>query len=200
MKRSGRPRKEDDNSSRTKLINAAAKLIAREGIESLTVRSVCSEAGLSVGTFYYFFEDKNDLMMSFIGGMSFADEELTAPLRDVAGRITELYMLLIRRYMNFGREFVRSFYNPRNKILSAYMGEHEGKFAPGTVMERSEQELNNALCEGIITLPEGRTTHRLAANICSIVKGCVFEWCISDAVDIESITEEIIRDYLCRYV
>ena len=138
--------------------------------------------------------------MSFIGGMSFSDAELTAPLRDIAGRITELYMLLIRRYMNFGRDFVRSFYTPSNKILSAYMGKHNGRFAPGTIMERSEQELNNALSEGIITLPEGRTTHRLAANICSIVKGCVFEWCADETVELEDITKEIIRDYLFRYV
>ena len=198
--KSGRPRKEDDNDSRNSLINAAARLIARKGTDGLTVRAVYSEAGLSVGTFYYFFEDKDALMMSFIMDTSFDGAELSCPLSDIGGRISELYMLLIRRYMSFGRDFVRSFYNPGNKVLSAYMGEHEGKFAQGTVMARSEHELSRALSEGIITLPDGMTVHSLASDLCTIIKGCVFEWCLSENVDIEAVTERIIRCCMTRYV
>ena len=197
--KSGRPRKEHDNDSRNSLISAAAKLIAGKGIDALTVRAVCNEAGLSVGTFYYFFEDKDALMMSFIMDTSFEGAELSCPLSDIGGRISELYMLLIRRYMNFGRGFVRSFYNPNNKVLSAYMGEHDGKFAQGTVMARSEQELAGALAEGIITLPDGMTVHNLASDICTIIKGCVFEWCLSENINIEAVTERIIRCYIFKY-
>ena len=202
MHRSGRPKKtEINNDSRNELINAAARLIAREGTAKLTVRAVCSEAGLSIGTFYYFFADKNDLMMSFITGFSFEDAELSCPLSDIAGRISELYLILVKRYINFGREFVSSFYSPRNKILSAYMSECNGKFAEGTVMARSEHELDRAVSEGVITLPEGMTAHETAADICTIVKGCVFEWCMSDdSVDAENITERIIKTYLHRYI
>ena len=201
MNRSGRPRKEQGNTdSRNEIINAAARLISREGTQGLTVRSVCSEAGLSVGTFYYFFRDKNDLMMSFIMGLPFDEAELSCPLSDICGRISELYMLLIRRYMRFGRDFVRSFYNPGNKILSAYMGEHEGRFAEGTVMARSEHELDRAISEGIIVLPDDMTAHEVAADICTIIKGCVFEWCLSENIDIESLTERIIRCYMFKYV
>ena len=198
--KSGRPKKEHSNDSRNALINAAAKLIARKGTESLTVRAVCREAGLSVGTFYYFFEDKDALMMSFIMDTSFDGAELSCPLLDIGGRISELYMLLIRRYMSFGRDFVRSFYNPNNKVLSAYMGEHEGRFAQGTVMARSEKELAGALAEGVITLPDGMTVHNLASDLCTIIKGCVFEWCLSENVDIEAVTERIIRCCMTRYV
>ena len=201
MNRSGRPKKtEINNDSRNELINAAARLIAREGIVKITVRSICSEAGLSIGTFYYFFADKNDLMMSFITGFSFNDAELSCPLSDIGGRISELYLILVRRYINFGREFVRSFYDPRNKTLSAYMSERNGKFADGTVMARSENEINAALSEGVITLPKGITAHEVAADICTIVKGCVFEWCLNDdIVDAEIITARIIKTYLHRY-
>ena len=198
LNRSGRPKKSEiNNDSRNELINAAARLISREGTNALTVRSVCDEAGLSTGTFYYFFHDKNDLMMSFITEPSFEDIELHTPLNDIAGRISELYMLLIQRYINFGREFVKSFYNPCNRILSAYMGVTEGRFADGTVMSRSEYELENALTEGIITLPEEMSIHELAADICTIVKGCVFEWCLSDeTVDVMNLTARIIKRYL----
>ena len=201
MNRSGRPKKSEMNSdSRNELINAATRLIARAGTRCLTVRGICHEAGLSIGTFYYFFEDKNDLLMSFIMEESFDGSELSCPLSDIGGRISELYLLLIGRYMRFGREFVSSFYDPRNKVLSAYMGESDGKFARGTVMERSEFELNSALALRIIFLPEGMTTHEVATDICTIVKGCVFEWCLNDSVDVENLTERIIRSYLFKYL
>ena len=202
MNRSGRPKKTAiNNDSRNELIKAAARLIAREGTVKLTVRAVCREAGLSIGTFYYFFDDKNDLMMSFITGFSFEDAELSCPLSDIGGRISELYLILVRRYINFGREFVRSFYEPCNKILSAYMSERNGKFADDTVMARSEHELDRAISENVLALPEGITAHEVAGDICTIVKGCVFEWCLSDdSVDAENITERIIRAYLHKYI
>ena len=200
MNRSGRPRKEESNSdSRSEIINAAARLISRKGTNSLTVRAVCEEAQLSIGTFYYFFKDKNDLMMSFITDLSFEGAELSCPLSDISGRIAELYMLLIQRYMNFGREFVRSFYNPCNIVLSAYMGERDGMFPKGTVMARSEKELDDALAQGVIALPDDITVHEIASDICTVVKGCVFEWCLSDnAVDLNALTERIIRSYMHR--
>ena len=200
MNRSGRPRKEDGNTdSRSEIINAAARLISRKGTHSLTVRAVCKEAQLSIGTFYYFFKDKNDLMMSFIMDMSFKGAELSCPLSDIGGRISELYMMLIRRYMKFGCGFVKSFYNPNNSILSAYMGECDGRFSPGTVMERSEKELNDALAQGIIDLPDDITVHEITSDICTVVKGCVFEWCLSDnAIDLNALTERIIRSYMHR--
>ena len=201
VNRSGRPKKSEmNNDSRNELISAAARIIAREGVGGLTVRAVCSEAGLSTGTFYYFFGDKNDLMMSFITDISFDGAELSCPLSDIGGRISELYMILVERYMRFGREFVRSFYNPCNKILSAYMGESEGKFASGTVMARSEQELMRAISEGIIILPENMTAHDIAADICTVIKGCVFEWCLNDSVDVKELSGRIIKSYLLGYI
>ncbi len=200
-KHSGRPKKSEvDNSSRTAIINAAAAIISREGTTTLTVRSVCSEAGVSTGTFYYFFHDKNALMMNFITEPSFNDVELKTPIKDLPGRISELYIILIKRYIKFGRQFVRNFYNPENKILSAHMGERDGKFLPGTVMERSERELTLALKEKIITLPASINVHKIAVGLCSIVKGCVFEWCLNENINVEELTEFIIRNYLFRYV
>ena len=202
MHKSGRPAKSEiNNNSREELINAAARIISREGTNNLTIRNICQEANLSIGTFYHFFTDKNDLIMTFITEPSFSDIKLLSPLNNISQRITELYNFLIQRYIKFGREFVKSFYNPCNKILSAYMGEHENKFLSGSIMERSEQELNNALAENIIKLPENISIHEIASDICTIVKGCVFEWCLcDDDINIYSLTERIIANYMSKYV
>ena len=109
MKKCGRPPKKDNpEENKEKIIAAAIALIEEQGADCITVRRVCEKADIATGTFYYHFRNKNDLMMHFVQGLSFETVELTAPPSDIAGRITELYMLLIRKYMNLGIAFMLS--------------------------------------------------------------------------------------------
>lgn len=80
-------------------------------------------------------------------------------------------------------------------FLSAYMGGGDGAFAKGTVMERSERELFEAKETGIL-LPYA-DPHECALDICTIVKGCVFEWCLSNGeMDMQESLLRILRRYL----
>ena len=122
-----------------------------------------------------------------------------APLSNVAGRISELYMHLVDKYMDLGLDFMKSFYSTGNRSLSAYMGEVDGVFAPGTVMARSEEEMNAALAGGY--LKSDADIHLICMDICTIVKGCVFEWCLNNgSMDIESALHRIIGLYLDIYL
>ena len=69
--RSGRPSKGNERSSREKIIDTAISIIRENGADALTVRNVCDTAGLSIGTFYHYFRDKDDLMMYFLKETSF---------------------------------------------------------------------------------------------------------------------------------
>lgn len=197
--RSGRPSKGNEQNSREKIINETVSIIREKGADAVTVRDVCESAGLSIGTFYHYFRDKDDLMMHFLRETSFDTYELITPLSDVAGRISELYMHLIGKYMDLGLDFMKSFYSTGNQSLSAYMGEVDGAFISGTVMARSEEELNAALTGGY--LKSDADIHLICTDICTIVKGCVFEWCLnSGSMDIESVLRRIIGFYLDSYV
>lgn len=195
-RKSGRPAKEENTTdSRQKIIDAAIALIRTKGADAVTVRSVCREADLSIGTFYHYFRDKDDLMMFFIRETSFDGFSLKTDLSRPGDRISELYMHLIRRYMEFGLDFMKSFYSTGNRSLSAYMGEEDGCFAQDTVMARSEKELNAANDAGYIK--KEADIHLLCKDICTIVKGCVFEWCLNDGKpDVEAILYRIINNYL----
>ena len=93
---------------------------------------------------------------------------------------------------------MKSFYSTGNRSLSAYMGEEDGCFAPETVMARSEKELYAAQEAGYIT--PSADIHTLCKDICTIVKGCVFEWCLNDgSPDVEMILYRIINHYLSPY-
>ena len=193
--RSGRPAKGSEQNSKEKIINTTISIIKENGADAVTVRDVCSRAGLSVGTFYHYFRDKDDLMMFFLKETSFEAFDLKTPLSDSAGRMTELYMHLIRKYMELGLDFMKSFYSTGNLSLSSYMGETDGAFASGTVMARSEAEMRDALSAGFIKVDTD--IHTVCMDICTIVKGCVFEWCLNDGrPDIESILHRILENYL----
>ena len=195
MKKIGRPKKDSPSAdSRQAIIDAAVAIITRDGADAMTVRSVCDEADVSIGTFYHYFQNKDDLMMVFIRDTSFSEPPLSCPREDVAGRITELYMRLIDRYRTLGPEFMKSFYSTGNTALSAYMGQVNGGFADGTVMALCEQELTKAKDAGL--LPDSVDSHTASEDVCTIVKGCVFEWCLNDGqTDIESMLRRILSRY-----
>ena len=197
--RSGRPSKGNERSSRKKIIDTAISIIRENGADALTVRNVCDTAGLSIGTFYHYFRDMDDLMMYFLKETSFDSFRLKTPLSNISGRISELYMHLIHKYMDLGLDFMKSFYSTGNRSLSAYMGEENGSFAEGSVMAISEKEMSKALDCGIIK--PSSDIHLLCIDICTIVKGCVFEWCLNDGKpDIESSLNRILSNYMSNYL
>lgn len=196
--RSGRPSKGNEQNSKEKIINTTISIIREKGADAVTVRDVCTDAGLSIGTFYHHFRDKDDLMIYFLKETSFDSFELKTPVSDIAGRISELYMHLIRKYMDLGIDFMKSFYSTGNRSLSAYMSEVDGTFAEGTVMARSEKEMMEARNIGFIK--PGSDIHLICIDICTIVKGCVFEWCLNDGMpDIDASLHRIIQNYLNSY-
>lgn len=197
MKKCGRPPKRDNpEENKEKIIAAAIALIEEQGADCITVRRVCEKADIATGTFYYHFRNKDDLMMHFVRGLSFETVELTAPTSDIAGRIAELYMLLIRQYMSLGIAFMRSFYTSGNQALRTYMGEIDRKFAAGTVMARCEQEFVKAQAEGGY-ITQNTDIHQMSADICTIVKGCIFEWCLSEGkMDIEAAVQRMLKAYM----
>ena len=199
-RRSGRPAKdESQQDSKQKIIDAAVSLIAAKGSLGMTVRDVCEAAELSIGTFYHYFRDKNDLMMFFLKEISFEGCVLETDLARIGDRLSELYMRLIDRYMELGSGFMKSFYSTSNHSLSAYMSEENGKFPQGTVMARSEYEMHAAQDAGYIK--QSIDVHLACMDICTIVKGCVFEWCLNDCrMDMRAAVFRIINNYLQPYL
>lgn len=199
-KKCGRPAKGEDHADcRQQILDATINLILEKGADSVTVRSVCAEADLSIGTFYHHFRDKDDLFMSFLREPSFADCPLETPMASIGCRITELYMHLIDRYKKIGLDFMKGFYTSGNRSLSAYMCEADGRFEEGTVMSRSETELLSAQKQGLIK--ESANVHEICMDICTIVKGCIFEWCLTDGdMDIERTLNRILCQYIQEYL
>ena len=56
------PKIVDHDLQREKFAEAAISLIARHGLEGVTMRAVAKEAGLSYGSLFHYFESKDDLL------------------------------------------------------------------------------------------------------------------------------------------
>jgi AcrR family transcriptional regulator len=57
------PKIVDHDVQRVTFAEAAMRLIARHGIEGVTMRAVAAEAGLSYGSLFHYFDSKDDLLM-----------------------------------------------------------------------------------------------------------------------------------------
>ncbi len=202
-KKIGRPLKsEPDSENKKKIIETVTEMIKKYGADYVTVRKVCETADVSVGTFYYYFKDKDDLMMFFLRESLFPESDkiqLTTPYSDISGRICELYMRLINQYIKLGENFMKKFYTSGNRSLSAYMEEQNGKFLNGTIMARSEEEMLIAVKNK--NIKSDANIHLMCQDICTIVKGCVFEWCLSgEKFNIEKTIKRIIKNYLSEFL
>ena len=58
------PKIVDHASRREEIVEAARRIILREGIEAATTRAIAREAGYSNGVLTHYFADKDDIMLS----------------------------------------------------------------------------------------------------------------------------------------
>jgi AcrR family transcriptional regulator len=48
------------------IVDAAMALITTKGYSTTTMKDICSEAGVGVGTFYHYFQSKEEVLLTFI--------------------------------------------------------------------------------------------------------------------------------------
>lgn len=66
MSESRRPRRRQDPSRRDKLVAAAGRVIAREGVSATTTRLIAAEADVPLGMLHYWFEGKDALLRAVL--------------------------------------------------------------------------------------------------------------------------------------
>jgi AcrR family transcriptional regulator len=61
-----RPRKIRDPSARERIVEAATRVVAAEGVQGATVRAIAAAAGVSTGFITHYFEDKHELIVAVL--------------------------------------------------------------------------------------------------------------------------------------
>jgi hypothetical protein len=66
-------------------------------------------------------------------------------------------------------------------------------------MEKSEVEMRAAQDAGLVD--PAADAHTICRDICTIVKGCVFEWCLEDGrMEVEAALHRLVGNYLRPYL
>jgi AcrR family transcriptional regulator len=87
------PKVVDAEQRRSEITDAAARLIARSGIEAVTMREVASEAGWTTGAVTHYFADKRELLLTTFQA-SLAHRRALRPERRAAPAIEQLWASL----------------------------------------------------------------------------------------------------------
>jgi AcrR family transcriptional regulator len=84
---------------RQRLIDAAWRCLAAYGFRSLTVDAVCTEAGVSKGAFYIYFDKKQDLLLALL-------EDEAAAIDAVMSQLGHADLSGIERLRRFARAMI----------------------------------------------------------------------------------------------
>ncbi len=109
--------------TRTQILDVALELFRRQGFETTTMRGIASEAGVSLGSAYYYFESKEDLVMAYYErAMEAMTPRLEAALAGAGGFEERVAALMAVKFDYFGpnRTFLgallRHAADPRNRL------------------------------------------------------------------------------------
>lgn len=120
---------------RRRLMNAAIEVIARKGLSGCQVRDIVRRARVSIGIFYFYFEDKHDIFLKILEEnndllrQSLEQQVVEARQRNELGEILDLEQVL---RMIYGGYF--DFVDAHPKLFLCF-------FCSGAYMERGFGEL-----------------------------------------------------------
>lgn len=171
--------------TKNKIYECGVNLIRKHGFDRVTVEQIAKEAGVSVGTYYYYFETKYDLFSEMFKR---ADDYF---LTEVEGKLKaesckERIVEFFEKYAEFnyldGVDMVKKLYTSDNKMF----------ITKGREMQNILQKI----------IEEGQergqlSKDQLSSEITRILfvaaRGIVYEWCLYDGtIDLKEEMKKII--------
>ena len=179
--------------TKEKIFHAAKSILQKSGYESLSIKNICEEAGVSNGSFYHHFKTKDDLLSYYIENQPTVDPELLDVPKDketAKEAIVGVYLNYVAYCKELGVDFVAGYYTPRNQALN-----------PTILTERPypivtvQHYLEKAVAADAITL--NLSIPEVVTDIRMLVIGNAFEWALRNGeVDFEENMRRSISNYL----
>lgn len=182
-------RKQQANETRTRIYETAVELMQEHGFEKITVEEICKEAGVAVGSFYYHFQSKNDILTEIFHR---ADEFFVAHRteilegKDAPAQITGFFRQYAAYTASTDIEFTKHLYNTNNKYF--------------LTTDREMYQLLHSLIENgqkQNTITDVMNADEIVNYLFIAARGLVFDWCLHDG---EYSLEEAAKNYFVRLI
>ena len=83
--------------TKEKIFKAAKRILQRSGYETLSIKNICEEAGVSNGSFYHHFKTKDDLLSYYIEDQP----SINPDLLDLPENAEDAKRTIIQVYLNY---------------------------------------------------------------------------------------------------
>jgi len=176
-------------STKKKIFDTTARLIEEFPFEKITIRMLCKEAGVSVGTFYLYFKSKQHILSEMYreADKVFMEIDITSR-KDLNSleKIKELIRIKVIQALNIDIKILREIYASYIYFDSEYLFSEDGYFLKALNTIVVDGQRNKEIIEDI-------PSEEVARKIYKLVRGEAFDWLVQDGGhDLEkAITEEI---------
>lgn len=178
--------------TKNKIYKCGVRLIRKHGFDNVTVEQISKEAGVSVGTYYYYFESKFSIFSEIYKK---ADEyflkEVAGKLeaKDCKGQIIEYFDKYADYHYLEGIDFTKKLYTADNKMF----------ITKGRAMQRVLQAIiEEGQKSGQITKEE--SSAEITRILFMVIRGVVYEWCLNDGkTDLKAEMRKTISKMLCGF-
>lgn len=162
-----------ENSEKKRIFDTAVEIMEELGYEKMSIRTICSKANISTGAFYHYFNSKQELLSFYYNeAVKTFRSEVEQKLENLTFReqLIQFYTWYAEYTSKFGVEFVIHYFNNQNQALNCTTYNNE-------IINITDFILQKAVQNGFI-IPDGKTIHEISVDMCVIVKGAIFEWCV----------------------
>lgn len=190
-------RKQQAEKTKRQIFDTALELLNQREFESITIRDIVKAAGVSIGTFYHYYNSKLDV---FYETYQLADDYFAAEVVPLLNQPTarERILCFFDYYAYYSGEYTglsltKLIYNSNNKCFDREAPEGMHPILIGLVKD--------GLKRGELRTEE--TPEEVAQFLLIAVRGQVYHWCTNDgAYDlreaVRSFVEHLLRIYLAN--
>jgi AcrR family transcriptional regulator len=161
--------------TKLKIIEKSLELFKTQGYDTVTVKDICGSADISIGSFYYHFKAKEDVINIGYKQIDLLIEEKIES-QEFDNYIEEIYFILGEASViieELGWSFMSQVYKQLISTKDKYTLK-ENRYIYLVLKET----INNAIKNKELTAE--LNSHELTSTILRISRGAIFDWCLNE--------------------
>lgn len=158
--------------TKKKIYIAALQVVEKKGFANMTIQDICKAADVSVGSFYHYFQSKNDVALYHFSSMDdyYRNVLTQASLGDTAvEKIYQYFYHYAKYHMSLSFELNKQWYSPVGKL-----NVKKGRFMLDILKEIVQEGQENGELETDITSVE------IAEFLIVVARGVALDWLYND--------------------